>query len=149
MTVGIPAGRGARLDEFATFPERLRAAVEAAAARPTSTDGWGPTEVVRHLLAVDTSIHQVRLRTLETEAEPRWRFTEPELGKTEDAPLPTLLDAFAAARAETVARIRALDHDAWSRTAVHETFGRLDVDGLIGIAADHDAEHLHELAAPA
>lgn len=143
---GREAGRGARLDEFATFPERLRVAAETAATRPATTDGWGPAEVVRHLLAVDTGLHQVRLRTLETEAEPRWRFTEPELGETEDAPLPTLLDAFAAARAETVARIQALDDDAWSRTAVHETFGRLDVDGLIGIAADHDAEHLRGLA---
>lgn len=143
-----------RLDEFATFPDRLRAAIEGAAATAGSADregafpgSWGAAEVVRHLLAVDREVHQPRLRQLATEEAPRWRYAEPELGDTEDAPLPALLDDFAAARATTIAMIEALDGAARGRVATHETFGPLDVDGLIGIAADHDAEHLRDLAA--
>ena len=38
------------------------------------------------------------------------------------------------------------DYDGWDRTGVHETYGRLDVAGLLRVAIDHDEEHLAGLA---
>jgi hypothetical protein len=39
----------------------------------------------------------------------------------------------------------ALGTDGWARTGTHDTFGVLDVAGLMEKALDHDDEHLASL----
>lgn len=133
---------------FAGFPARLGDAVRATAAadRPVVAGEWGPSEVVRHLLAVEGEVWQSRLAHVAADDDPQWAWTEPGLAPGfEDAPIEAILAGFAAARARTVATVRALDESGWMRHGTHATYGRLDVAGLLRLATDHDAEHLRAL----
>lgn len=41
--------------------------------------------------------------------------------------------------------LEALDDDGWSRRGTHQTYGELDVAGLLRVALDHDDHHLAAL----
>lgn len=139
--------REAILDRFASFPGRLAAAVQAAGTRPVAAGEWGPAEVVSHLIAVEEVVWRARLRDLATTADPRWSRTEPGLAAgLEDASLEELLSTFETARAGTAEIVRALDQAGWARSGTHAVYGRLDVAGLLGVASDHDEEHLRGIA---
>ena len=133
---------------FAGFPvllARVVGDVEAAGRRPPPGE-WGPAEVVRHLIAVEVEVLQSRLAQVMAEDDPHWSWTEPSLAPGfDDAPVEAILAAFAQARAVTAATVRALDDDGWARFGTHATYGRLDVEGLLRIAIDHDADHLRGL----
>ena len=137
---------------LAGFPARL-AVVAGHAAADEAIDGpppgeWTAREVVAHLIAVEAAVWQARLDGLVADpSEPAWGWTEP--GPVTDPAAATLegaLGLFAAAREATLARVAALDEAGWARTGVHAVYGRLDVAALLGIAADHDEEHLAGLA---
>ena len=136
----------ALLANLAGFPDRLASAARSAADRPTPDGEWTPEQVVRHLIAVESGVHQARLRDLATVAEPRWDWIEP--GPWPEEPelgLGGVLARFAAHRATTLATIEALDEAGWARSGEHTTFGTLDVAGLLRNAVDHDEEHLRGL----
>jgi hypothetical protein len=139
MTPQQPAIR----DRVASVPDRLAGAARAASPEPPAPGEWPPTDVVRHLIAVEEEVWQPRLRELIDEDEPRWRWAEPDrwLGSPE-ASLDDLLALYAARRAATVALLDALGDTGWARTGVHATFGRLDAAGLMEKALDHDDEHI-------
>jgi hypothetical protein len=135
-------GRLTALATLAAFPARLGEAARAVADRPVRYGEWTVEQVVRHLVAVETDVHQRRLHDLASETEPLWTWTEPgpwtgepELG------LEGVLARFAALRRETLAILAALDEAGWTRTGRHEAFGLLDVAGLVDKAVDHDSEH--------
>ena len=138
------------VDAFAAFPARLAAAAKARVAewRPLAEGEWGPTEIVRHLIAVEQEVHRARLAQVARQEAPHWAWTEPGLAPGfDDASLLEVLTVFARRRAKTVATVRALDEAAWDRYGTHETYGRLDVAGLLRLAIDHDAEHLASVIA--
>ena len=138
--------RAERLAAFAAFPERLAAAALAAATGRRPPGEWTAIEVVRHLIAVEDEVHVRRLRQVAETDDPHWSWTEPGLADGFDgADLGAVLEAFAGARAATLRRYLALDDAGWARHGTHATYGRLDVDGLLGLAVDHDAEHLRGL----
>ena len=139
--------REALVERFATFPGRLGDAARAARERPVPVGEWGPAEVVSHLIAVEEVVWRARLRDLETTADPRWSRTEPGLaGDLDDASLDEVLSVFEAARAGTAAIVQALDDAGWARSGTHAVYGRLDVAGLLGVAIDHDEEHVRGMA---
>jgi hypothetical protein len=133
-------------ERLATFPARLGAAARAAPPIRPAPDEWAPAEVVRHLIAVEEEVWQHRLRQLETEEHPHWRWVEPGqwLGAA-GAGLDELLAEHARVRASTLAMLGALGPEAWARTGTHDTYGVLDVAGLMTVAANHDDEHLASL----
>jgi hypothetical protein len=136
------------LDAFAAFPGRLAGAAKArvAAWHPIPAGEWGPNETVRHLIAVEDEVWRRRLARVAREDDPHWTWTEPGLAPGfDDASLLELLTVFARRRSRTVATVRALDDAGWARFGTHETYGRLDVAGLLRLASDHDAEHLEGL----
>lgn len=146
--------RAALVAAFAGFPDRLAAAVTgvaagtgaAAADRPIAPGEWGPSEVVRHLIAVENEVWQARLAQLAAEDDPHWGWTEPGLAPgLDDAPLDAILAVFTAARMTTVATIQALDGAGWARHGTHATYGILDIEGQLRIAIDHDRSHLEGL----
>jgi hypothetical protein len=128
---------------FAGVPRRVASAARAAADRPVPAGEWGPAEIVRHLIAVEDEVWRARLARVAVEDDPHWAWTEPGPAPGYDgAALDDILEAFAAARATTVATLEALDDAGWARSGVHATYGVLDVEGLIRLAVDHDEEHL-------
>ena len=128
---------------LASFPADLSAAARAAATRSTPVGEWTPQLIVRHLIAVETGVHQARLRDLATLDDPRWSWIEPGPWTGEPSlDLDALLDRFAALRTATLATVGALDDTGWARTGTHERLGVWDVAGLLRNALDHDQEHL-------
>lgn len=136
-------GRAELIATFASAPDRFALAALAAAHRPTGDGEWGPTEVVRHLVAVERVVWHVRFAQLAVEDDPHWDWTEPgPAADLDGATLDAVLAAFAGVRAETMALIDAMDDAGWARSGTHATYGVLDVAGLLRVANDHDAEHL-------
>lgn len=132
---------------FAGFPSRLAVAATASADRPIPAGEWGPTEATCHLIAVERAVWHDRLAEVNAEDNPTWSWTEPGQAPGFDASsLAEILDAFEMVRAETVATLAALDDAGWARTGTHATYGVLDVEGLVNLANDHDAEHLAGIA---
>lgn len=143
---GRTAARDGLLDRFTAFPERVATAARAASPMPGE---WTPEQVVRHLIAVETVVHQARLVDVAVHDKPAWDWTEPGPWMGEpDLDLDGVLARFAELRAATVATVRALDADGWHRSGQHATYGTLDIAGLLTLATDHDAEHLRGLAQP-
>ena len=133
--------RAQTLERFASAPDRLRASAERAGPPPAAE--WGATEIVSHLVAVERDVWQARLATLEHEAEPRWTPQEPGLAADlAGATLDAALRAFADARSRTVATVTGLDDAGWARAGAHTVYGRLDIEGLLRVAIEHDGEHL-------
>ena len=133
-------------DAFAAFPARLAGAARLATGRPVPAGEWGPAEVARHLIAVESEVFQARLSQVAAEDDPHWAWTEPGLAPGfDDASLDAVLAAFASVRAATVATLRSLDDAGWTRHGTHATYGVLDVAGLLRIAIDHDEDHLRGL----
>jgi DinB family protein len=127
------------------IPDRLASA--ARGAPPAPAGEWSPSDIVRHLIAVETEVWHVRIAQLATEDHPVWTWAEPDrwLGEP-GASLESLLDTYRAARSRTVGMLTALDDAGGARTGTHETFGVLDIASLLGRAVDHDEEHLLSLA---
>jgi hypothetical protein len=131
---------------LAGFPAALAAAARAAPPDPPAPREWTPSEIVRHLIAVEELVWHVRLGQLETDEHPHWAWVEP--GQWLGAPgadLDAVLAAHAAIRGKTVAILDGLGPDGWARRGTHDTYGELDVAGLMDVAADHDDEHLASL----
>ena len=133
------------IERLEVVPERLARA--ARGAPPAPADEWTPSDIVRHLIAVEIEVWHIRIAQLATEDHPTWAWAEPDRWQGEpDASLERLLEVYRAARSRTVAMLAALDDDGWARTGTHETFGVLDIAGLLSRAVDHDDEHLLSLA---
>jgi len=142
--------RAEQVTTLAGFPKRLAGAAYAAADVPAQAGEWSVAQVVRHLIVVERAVWHVRLHEVATQGDPHWSWFGPgPVSDDDDVGLAPLLDDFASARAETVATIRALDDAGWARSGTHSTFGVLDVAGLLGVAVDHDAEHLRGIVSPA
>jgi hypothetical protein len=152
-TLETLAPRLAIVARLGAAPSRLAALARAvAAAEPGPPSGeWSPRDVVAHLVAVEGTVWQARLAMLESTAEePAWTWTEPgPVDSPDAATLDGALALFRAGRTLTLERLAALDDAGWARTGRHATFGRLDVLGLMRVAADHDDEHLAALEARA
>jgi DinB superfamily len=135
------------IERAAAVPERLADAARAAPPEPPAPGEWPPTDVLRHLIAVEEEVWNVRLRQLIAEDEPHWAWAEPDRWQgAPDASLDELLVAFAERRATTIALLTELDDEGWAKTGVHATFGRLDAAGLMQKALDHDDEHIASFA---
>jgi hypothetical protein len=131
------------LDRFAAVPDRLAEVARAADPEPPAPREWPPTDVVRHLIAVEEEVWQPRFRQLIAENEPRWAWVEPDRWQgSPDASLDELLAVHEARRRATIALLDELGEDGWEKTGIHATFGRLDAAGLLRRAIDHDDEHI-------
>lgn len=126
-----------------------RAAELAARAGIPPPGEWSAREVILHLAVVDELVWHPRLDSLLAAGPepPRWSWVEPGLwsGLGDDS-VAGALAAFGQRRAATIARLETLGEEGWLRYGIHVTYGRLDVPALLRVLADHDAEHLGQLA---
>lgn len=147
----MDAARAELLERLSAGP-RLIAEAARAAIPPTdaASGAWSARENVAHLALVERTVFQARLADLaghSAAGTPTWGWTEP--GTSGGPGLETLdaaLATFAAARAETVAQVEALDDAGWQRFGHHATYGRLDVAGLLEVIVDHDDHHRRDMA---
>ncbi|HEX5824581.1 MAG TPA: DinB family protein [Candidatus Limnocylindrales bacterium] len=131
------------LERLAAVPDTLATAARAASPEPPAPGEWTPSDVVRHLIAVENDVWHPRLAQLAAEDHPTWPWAEPDRWTGDpNASLDDLLDAYAADRAATIVTLDALGDAGWSRTGTHATYGVLDVAGLMERAVDHDEEHV-------
>jgi hypothetical protein len=136
------------IERASAMPDRLATAARAAPPEPPAPGEWPPTDVVRHLIAVEEEVWHPRFRQLIAEDEPHWAWVEPDRWQgAPDAPLEELLATYKDRRATTIALLGDLAADGWTRTGVHATFGRLDATGLMQKALDHDEEHIASFGA--
>jgi hypothetical protein len=140
-----PAERAALVERFRAGPKQVAGLAPAAASRSgQKPEGWSEREIVAHLVRVDEEVFQVRLRDLRGPTEPQWSWVEPG-AEPGGATLDALVARFTAVREATIADLAGLDDAGWARSGVHSTYGRLDVRALLGIAIDHDRDHIAEL----
>ena len=111
---------------------------------------WGLNEVRAHLLHVETELFLPRLRRIASEDYPTFAPFSPEAWARERdhglTPFDDSLAAFERARAETIAFLRALPAGAGERPAVSGFFGPMTLLQYATHAADHDVEHLAQMA---
>jgi hypothetical protein len=146
--------RAARLDRLAITPGELAAALRtapaAALARRPAAGAWAPVEVVCHLRDVEESFHE-RLALIVAADEPRFPTTDPNRWAAERQYLRhdahDAARAFAARRAETLALLRGVGADAWTRAGWQlDSRGRRTLDDFLTLIAWHDENHLAQLA---
>lgn len=139
-------GRAGLARRLVGAPARIRRAALAAETATPAPGDWTAQQVVLHLVAVETLVFQRRLEALSGPGSPSWEWLEP--GPADAGEGETLTDSllqFAAARLATLDWVAALDEAGWQHSGQHATLGRLDVTGLMALAANHDQEHLAAL----
>jgi hypothetical protein len=111
---------------------------------------WCLNEVMAHLLHVETELFQPRLRRILDEDEPRFPAFSPEPWARERDhsadPFDESLEAFEWARATTLTFLRGLPDGARERLGVSGFFGPLTLAEYATHIADHDIEHLAQMA---
>jgi uncharacterized damage-inducible protein DinB len=112
---------------------------------------WCLNEVMAHLLDVEVELFLPRLRRITSEDRPTFLAFSPEPWARERDhsldPFDASLAAFEQARAETLAFLRALPPEAGERLGVSSFFGPLSLRQYATHMADHDIEHLAQMAA--
>ncbi|MDX1600665.1 MAG: HAD-IA family hydrolase [Anaerolineales bacterium] len=116
--------------------------------RPSPSQ-WSPCEVICHLRDVELEVHQPRLRELLEDDMPFLSAADPdrwadERGYRKQDPR-AALEAFRAARLETLATLTSLDDEDWAKPARHALLGPTTLGEVMAVAADHDLAHLEQL----
>jgi hypothetical protein len=131
--------------------DAMLAGVDATEARwKPDDDTWSVLEIVQHL--ADEEIDDFRPRLFSTLADPdaAWSPIDPEgvarSRRYNDGDLETARSAFAARRAESIARLQALTAPDWTRAHAHPRIGAISAGDLLVSWAAHDALHLRQLA---
>ncbi len=145
--MAVPASLLARLETqleaLGLILARATPAVLDARPRP---EEWSARENLAHL-ARHHAVFLDRLRRLLTEDRPaldRYRAEDDrEWAAWATLPQDEILHRLRALRAELVAVVRSLSPAESTRTALHPTFGEMDVAGWLGFFLLHEAHHLY------
>jgi hypothetical protein len=140
------------IEQYATGPARLRAAVdavpeEARKYRPAD-GGFSVHEVVVHCADSETNA-AARIRYLAAEKEPViLGYDEENWAKVfayEDHPLEAALATVDAVRANTAALVRRLPHSVWEKAGTHSESGPYTGEDWLRIYAAHVEEHIEQI----
>jgi hypothetical protein len=114
-------------------------------ARPA--DGWSPRMIAHHL-ADSEMTSALRLRRLIAEERPAIVGYDEELWSRTvhyDRPVETALEAFRAARANTVTILREMSDAEWEREGTHNELGRYTPEVWLEIYARHAFDHAGQI----
>lgn len=143
VAVAIEAGP-ARVRQLA---EGLTTAQQRHRPRPAE---WSMKEVMAHLLKVERDVFLPRLRRLVAEDRPVFEAFDPEAWARErdhsEGDFMEEWRQFSAARGETVALLRSVAAGAVERVGISGFFGPVTLGQYATHVADHDIEHLAQLA---
>jgi hypothetical protein len=121
------------------------------ATRPGPDGTFSPVEQCWHLADLERDGYGVRIRRLLAEDGPDLPDFDgaavAEARGYRSLSLEDGLEAFRAARTENLARLRALDAAAWSRTGRQEGVGPVALCDVPAMMAAHDASHRAEIEA--
>lgn len=135
--------------QLAEMPNQARAAIRAQGILPPRPGEWSTQAVVGHLWRTERQVWQARLEQMLREDNPYWQWWDPDRFDWEAdfgaSDLNVLLDAYEFLRAATCDYLRDLSDEQWARRGTHQTYGELDVMGLMQKAVEHDREHLATL----
>jgi hypothetical protein len=146
----------ATFDALADFPRALERHY---AAFPRESVHWAPSswdgvpsepftaiEQVCHVRDIEVEGYQIRFRRTLTEAAPFLPSIDSEpIAKQRnygEADVARVFADFRAARAETVAMLRALPAESLDRPAEFEGYGPVTLRGLVHFLCSHDQQHL-------
>ena len=143
------------IDRLAAMPQTVREIVSGRSGDDLSRRGAGETfslrESVLHLRDVDVEGYEPRVVKILSEEHPFLADLDgAKLAKERDynaQPLGPALEAFAASRARSIARLRALGEEHFQRTAELEGVGRIILRELLQRWLEHDAGHIAEMEA--
>ncbi len=136
---------------LAASAERVIAAIAISPVR--AAPEWSPSVVLGHLADVDEQVWQPRIalmvQALQASAEPpTFAWWEPDSdGTIEKYGRLSVEDAAAIlrnARTRLITDVAALNEADWHAKASHDTFGSIDISGLLMEVLEHDAEHSTE-----
>jgi hypothetical protein len=145
--------REERLARVARTAGELAAAVQsadpAALTRRPDAKNWAAVEVLCHLRDNEEWFLE-RMKLVVAMHEPRFVATNPDRWANERQYLTNdaavALAAFTGRREATLAFLRALGPDDWSRAGVHaDSRGRRTIDEFLSVMAWHDDNHLDQL----
>ena len=109
---------------------------------------WAANEVVCHLRDTE-ELFMMRFETIMAADEPRVVVINPDRWAEDRQYLRNDAGEAAAAfrkrREESLAFLRKLDADQWTRGAIHPERGRFTIDDLACLMAAHDDNHLDQL----
>jgi hypothetical protein len=144
--------RDRMIQQYASAPARLRAAVEAV---PEEARRWRPShgefsvhEIVVHCADSETNA-AARIRYLAAEEKPVILGYDPGNWASRfdyhNHPLDTALDTVAAVRANTAAMVRRLPDDVWSKEGTHTESGSYTGADWLRIYSEHLEEHIAQI----
>ena len=147
-----PTEKDQLIEQYATAPARLRAAVEAV---PEEARKWRPADggfsvhaVVVHCADSETNA-AARIRYLAAEEQPMILGYDPENWARafdyENHPLKAALATVEAVRANTAALVRRLPDDVWDKAAMHSESGRYTGEDWLRIYSEHVEEHIAQI----
>ena len=115
--------------------------------KPQGT-AWGATDVLRHLRDAQSVLAQ-RVDTILDEDNPTLEFkpvfawTNQQTGETESGE--SIFESYASSRRDSVSRLRGITPQDWTRTGLHEEFGRVTLLEQASYFAAHELTHLRQL----
>jgi len=149
------ADRDALLSQLETMPAFLEAALgslaPAEAVAPGPDDTLAPVEQCWHLADLEREGYALRIRRLREEIEPALpdfdgaAIARERVYRTRS--LSAGLAAFREARRASLAALRALAPDEWTRPGTQEGVGAITLCDVPAMMAEHDAGHREEIRA--
>jgi uncharacterized damage-inducible protein DinB len=146
--------RHAVLTRLSSLPSRLAEALRAFSAdalrRPAQAGKWSAMEVACHLRDIDR-LYAGRVSKAAFSDRPAfWMMDNARVAETlryREADLGAVLKEHRRRREDLVSLLRALPHGVWQRTGLHPKRGELTIEALVSVIADHDDNHLGQIAA--
>jgi hypothetical protein len=110
---------------------------------------WSPAQVMAHVRAANDILEPRILQILVRDEPPIAAFDErrwSEVARYDTLPVTELLSVMRARRRELVRALRAISAEDWERAGRHEVKGRVTVLDVARHIADHDDEHIEQIA---
>jgi len=141
------------IDRLAAMPQSVRELVGGVSdeqlSRKPSPEAWSLRENVLHLRDVDVDGYEQRVARILSEEHPFLPdFDGPRMAIERNyiaQPAAPALEAFAASRARSIARLRGVSDQDLERTGELEGVGPVTLRELLQRWLEHDAEHMAEM----